>query len=138
MATQDKMRQDTEKAQSDAETQIERIRADFQRDLDKIDAREDLDENAKAQEKERASVIGNRKVDLTINDINLERDRRTGEAKAEQRREVKSTEDHVRLLAIGIPAIALLALVLAVFANRLASERAHIPASRKRATGGTP
>jgi hypothetical protein len=133
MSTQERLRSDTEQAMSDAETQIERIRGDFQRDLDKIQAREDLDDSAKAQEKERASVIGNRKLELTINDINLERDRRTAEAKAAQRRQVETTQNYVRLLAIGIPAIVLLALVLAVFAKRLASERANIPAARKRA-----
>jgi ABC-type uncharacterized transport system involved in gliding motility auxiliary subunit len=132
MATQDRLRQETEAAMDDAEKQIERIRGDFQRELDKIDARDDLDENAKAQQKATASVNGNRKVEVAINDINLAREGKVAEAKAAQRQELEATENHVRWLAVGIPAVALLALVLAVFANRLASERAHIPAARKR------
>jgi ABC-2 type transport system permease protein len=132
LATQERVRQDTEKAMGDAEAQIERIRGDFQRELAKIDEREDLDENLKAQQKATATINGNRKVEVAINEINLERDHKLAEAKATQRRELEATENRVRWLAVGIPAVALLALVLAVFANRLASERAHIPASRKR------
>jgi ABC-2 type transport system permease protein len=131
--TQEKLRAVTDQADAEAETQIDRVRADFQGQLAKIDMREDIDEAAKAHEKAKATEIGQRQLDLSINDINVRKEELKRGAKFDQRREVTSAQDHVKWLATGIPAVLLAVLVLIVFAKRLASERAHVPASRKRA-----
>ncbi|MBA2482081.1 MAG: Gldg family protein [Planctomycetes bacterium] len=131
--TQERLRVVSDQADSEAETQINRVRDDFQRTLASIDLREDIDAVAKAHEKARATELGQRHLDLSINDINVRKEELKRGAKFDQRREVSAAQNHVKWLATGIPAVLLALLVLIVFIKRLASERAHVPASRKRA-----
>ncbi|MBA3707908.1 MAG: Gldg family protein [Planctomycetes bacterium] len=131
--TQDKVRTLTDQAETAAENEIERAQSDFRREISNISAKEDLDEAAKANATAQAQKQGQRRVELEINAINDRKEEARRKAKAEQRNEVEKAQDHVKWLATGIPAVFLAILVLVVFFKRLASERAHVPAARKRA-----
>jgi ABC-2 type transport system permease protein len=132
-ASQTRVAEEIDKVQSASDVDTAKIRADFDAKLRQIDENESLDENAKAQEKERATVIGQRQMDISLNDAKVQADAKISALKADQRREVRAAQDYVKMIAIGTPAVLLLALVLAVFAKRLIAERSHIPAARRRA-----
>ena len=66
-------------------------------------------------------------------EINRVKDLKIRDAKIEQRRAVTTARSTVQILAIAIPALVLVLLIIIVFVNRLAAERSHVPASRKRA-----
>ena len=130
--TQDNLRATTALAESDAQLAIDQANEAFQKKLGEIDARSDIDENAKAHEKAVVQVRESRKLEVQLNEVNKKKDARIRDAKIDQRRAIASDRTWVKALAVAVPAGLLALLVLAVFANRVAAERAHIPASRKR------
>lgn len=131
--TQEKVQKSIDAAQGTAESAIEKANADLQAAVARIDARDDLDENAKAHEKLTVQMREQRKVDIEINRINLDKEARIRDAKIEQRRAVRAARSTVQTMAIAVPAAVLLVLILAVLGRKLTAERSHIPASRKRA-----
>lgn len=120
-------------AQDTAQSAIDKANANLQEALRKIDARDDLDDNAKAHERLKVQMREQRKVDLEIQRINSEKDQKIRDAKIDRRRAVVSERSTVQTLAIAVPSAVLLALILLVLGRKLASERSHVPAGRKRA-----
>ena len=131
--TDGKVRENIQQAESDAQFAIDKANGDLQAAVTAIDAREDLDENAKSHEKLKVQMREQRKIDVQISEINRTKDLKIRDAKIEQRRAVTTARSTVQILAIAIPALVLVLLIIVVFINRLAAERSHVPASRKRA-----
>jgi ABC-2 type transport system permease protein len=119
-------------AQDQAQSKIDTLNAEFQASLAKIDAREDLDEDTKAQERSRAQIVGQRKLDAEIQAITLKRQQEERTLSIEQDRAIQRHRWWVKFLAVGIPTAVLALIAIVVFALRLFSERTHIPAARRR------
>ena len=132
LATRAVVRQAEQNAEAEAQSAIAAAQKTFNDELAKIDAREDIDDNAKAHEKASVQVREQRKLDLAMNQINEAKEAKLRDAKIEQRRAIDAYRDQVKRLAIGIPALVLALLVLAVFLRKVASETAHVPTARKR------
>ena len=133
LITQESLRKAGQMADAEAQSAIDAAQKSFNDELAKIDAREDLDDNAKAHEKAGVQVREQRKVDLAMAAINEAKEGKMREAKIEQRRQIDAYRQQVKILAIGIPAVVLALLVLAVFLRKVAAETAHVPTARKRA-----
>ena len=133
LTTQDRLRAAIAAAEADEEFAVTKANDAFQSELRKIDERTDLDDNAKAHEKAQAQVREQRKLDLALVEVKQKKENKIRDARIEQRRAIQGYRDGVKWMAIGIPAALLLLLVVAVWSNRLRTERAHIPSSRKRA-----
>ncbi len=132
LATQDVLRRASQNAESEAQSAIDGAQKSFSDELAKIDARTDIDDNAKAHEKAMIQIREQRKLDLAIAAVGETKEGKTRDAKIDQRRAIDAYRDWVKVLAIGIPAIVLALLVLAVFLKKVASETAHVPSARKR------
>jgi ABC-2 type transport system permease protein len=130
--TESKVRENIQSAESDAQFAIDKANADLQSAVAKIDERDDLDDNAKAHEKQKVQMRESRKVELQINELNQDKERKIRDARIEQRRAVTQARSTVQTLAIAVPALLLVLLIIVVFINRMAAERAHVPAARKR------
>jgi ABC-type uncharacterized transport system involved in gliding motility auxiliary subunit len=130
---QSQVQKTIDEAQDTAQGAVDKANASLQDALRKIDEREDLDDNAKAHERLKVQMREQRKVDIEVARINGERDQKIRDAKIERRRAVVAARSTVQTLAIAVPAAVLLALILVVLGRKLAAERSHIPASRKRA-----
>lgn len=121
-----------ETARTDTQAKIDAIVADYQKTLDKIDARDDLDEATKAQERSRAEIIGMRKRDAEVQAQNLKREEQEHRLEIDQNRAIERYRWWVKSLAVAIPSVVLALIAIGVFINRLVRERSHIPASRRR------
>jgi ABC-2 type transport system permease protein len=133
LVTQDVLRRADQTATVEAESASKTAQQSFDAELAKIDARNDIDENAKAHEKTMIQIREQRKLDLAVAAVNQAKEARMRDAKIEQRRALDGYRDRVKWLAIGVPAAVLALLVLIVFLRKVAAESAHIPTSRKRA-----
>ncbi len=133
LTTQDAVRRAAQTATTEAEAASKAAQKSFDDELAKIDARTDIDENAKAHAKAMSQVREQRKLDLAVTAVTEAKESRMRDAKIEQRRAIDGYRDRVKWLAIGVPAAALALLVLIVFLRKLAAESAHVPTSRKRA-----
>jgi ABC-2 type transport system permease protein len=120
-------------AMDDAQSKIDQLNSDFQASLSKIDQREDIDEATKAQEKERARIVGQRKLDAEVQRIQLTREEQERTLEIKQTRETLQSMRWVQILAVVIPSVILLVIAVIVFINKLVSERSNIPAARRRA-----
>lgn len=131
---------DTQKALRDAEStakeetdnKIKKLRDDFQERLNKISQRTDLDDNAKKQLRAQVERSAQRSLDADIEKLNHQKSMKIREAKITQQRAIEGVRDHVRRLALGLPALLLACLAAVVFANRKRSERLIVPKSRQR------
>ena len=133
LATQDVLRKADQTATVEAESASQGAQKSFDDELAKIEARTDIDENAKAHEKAMVQVREQRKLDLAMTAVNQAKESHIRDAKIEQRRALDGYRDRVKWLAIGVPAVVLALLVLVVFLRKVAAESAHIPTARKRA-----
>lgn len=133
LTTQDALRKADQTATVEAESASKAAQKSFDDELAKIDARTDIDENAKAHEKAMVQVREQRKLDLAVTAVNEAKEARMRDAKFDQRMAIDGYRDRVKWLAIGVPAAVLALLVLVVFLRKIAAEAAHVPTSRKRA-----
>jgi len=117
---------------TDLQSRIDKVNEDFRASLDKIDARDDLDEETKAHEKSRAEIVGQRRIQGEINDLKLKIDQEERKLEIQQSRTVERYQWWVKFLAVVIPSGVLGLIALGVFANRLVSEKSNIPAARRR------
>lgn len=117
---------------TDLQSRIDKVNEDFRASLDKIDARNDLDEETKAHEKSRAEIVGQRRIQGEINDLKLKIDQEERKLEIQQSRTVERYQWWVKFLAVVIPSGVLGLIALGVFANRLVSEKSNIPAARRR------
>ncbi len=117
---------------TDLEAKIEKVNAEFQESLAKIDARDDLDEETKAHEKSRAEVVGQRRIQLEVNALQLKIEQEQRKLEIQEARTVEAYQWWVKFLAVAIPSAVLAIIALAVFANRAVREKSNIPAARRR------
>ncbi len=117
---------------TDLQGKIDKVNEDFRASLDKIDARTDIDEDTKAQEKSRAEIVGQRRIQREVNDLKLKIDQEERKLEIQQTRTVERYQWWVKFLAVAIPSGVLAAIALGVFANRVVREKSHIPAARRR------
>lgn len=129
---QEDQRRNLEAFRAKIDAEIEQANTEFRARLDKIDAREDLDEDSKNHEKAIAQQSGERKVQVQINQLKQELAKKERELASAKDRAVRAYIWWVKFLAIAIPSAILAVIALAVFANRLVSEKTNIPASRRR------
>ena len=133
LVTQDVLRKADQTASVEAEAASKAAQQSFDAELAKIDARTDIDDNAKAHEKAMVQIREQRKLDLAVNAVKQAKEARMRDAKFDQRQALDGYRDRVKWLAIGVPAAVLALLVLIVFLRKVAAESAHVPTSRKRA-----
>lgn len=114
------------------QAEIDQINAKFQADLSKIDARADIDEETKAHERSRAEIVGRRRIQREINDLQLQIEKEERKLESLQNNSVKAYQWWVKFLAVAIPSAVLAAIALGVLANRVVREKSNIPASRRR------
>jgi ABC-2 type transport system permease protein len=130
----------TQKAVSDVVDSAEKaqtatVKAATERLENKVKAiqdNQDLDDIDKIQKAELVRAAEQRAVDRETEAAKLEAQTRINEARAVQQEALRADRFRVRLASMTIPAALLALLALAVFVNRLAAERSHIPTSRKR------
>jgi ABC-2 type transport system permease protein len=132
LVTESKKHEQEEKALAEFEKAKEQAQNDMNDKLRKISEREDVDEGAKADLVEHARQAEQRKFDQQVAAIQTKKDKEDNKAKADQRRTIAQERRVVRWLVLFIPSAILATLVAFVFVQRLARERSHIPASRKR------
>jgi ABC-type uncharacterized transport system involved in gliding motility auxiliary subunit len=132
LATEDRRRAQMDKSLDEFDKKKSDAQHAFDEKLAKIDAQQDLDDVAKATLKEQVRGIEQRKLEQQMDRIQQEKDQADEAAKIDQRRTIGAERRVVRWLVIFIPASILLVLIVFVFVQRLARERSHIPASRKR------
>lgn len=132
LAAQETRNQQVESAKVTTQKQIDDLNADFQKSLEKIDSRTDIDEATKAQERQRAQIIGQRRLDVAIREANLKREKEEHTLEIDQNRAIERYRWWVKSLAVAIPSAVLALIAMGVFINRLLRESSHIPASRRR------
>jgi hypothetical protein len=131
--TEQNFRDRSSQAEQEAEEALAKANSDFQAKQEKVESESDLDEVTKAQKKQMIAESERRKLDIAMDEIKRKRDVNIALAKGQRNEEIKDQRGWVRMQAVGIPAIFMITLVLAVLFNRLRQERRHIPSSRKRA-----
>lgn len=131
--TQDRVQRETDRVVNVAENAINSLRAQNDAEIDKIKNDPTLDDSAKADAAGRATVRNERKLQLAIAKANLDRDQAIKQIKSDQRHAIALAHHKVEAVAVFTPALLLLLLAGGVYLNRLVAERAHIPASRRRA-----
>jgi ABC-2 type transport system permease protein len=131
-AAQEARRLQQDASKDKLQSEIDQIKDKFQADLAKIDARTDIDEESKAQERSRAEVVGNRRIQREINDLQLQTEKEEHRLESIQSNSVKAYQWWVKFLAVTIPSAVLALIALAVFTNRVLREKSHIPAARRR------
>jgi ABC-2 type transport system permease protein len=125
---------ETARAEKKAKDALDKANLSFVESSNKVDSQENLDESSKQDRIEMLRAKAQRTLDATMRTINAEKDDTVRQAKNAQRREIKDERRWVRFLAIGFPTLVMFLLVITVSSVRLARERSHIPAARKRAT----
>ncbi|TVR08609.1 MAG: hypothetical protein EA401_13715 [Planctomycetota bacterium] len=131
-ATQGRVDEVTRQAEQRAEEARAAAQARFDRELAAIDERTDLDRMQKANLKASVQRSAQRRLETEQADIDRQKQREIDAERRVQRQALAADRNHVKLRAIGIPALLLSVLVLGVFASRAARERKDIPASRSR------
>lgn len=131
-ATQERVDTVTRQAEQRAEEARAAAQARFDRELAAIDERTDLDRMQKANLKASVQRSAQRRLETEQADIDRQKQREIDAERRVQRQALAADRNHVKLRAIGIPALLLSILVLGVFASRAARERKDIPASRSR------
>ena len=121
-----------ESVTADLQAKIDKVNEDFRASIDKIEARADLDEESKAQEKSRAEIVGQRRIQGEVNGLKLQIEQEQRKLEIQQGRTVEHYQWWVKFLAVVIPSSVLAIIALAVLANRLIREKSHIPAARRR------
>jgi ABC-2 type transport system permease protein len=106
----------------------------FEKKIDQVDQDAGLSQDEKDQKKEYLRKHDNATLEKQMADIGEQYTEAVNDATNTQRTQVDGYLARVRLLAICVPPALLLLLAIAVFANRLITERSHIPSARKRAT----
>lgn len=121
-----------ETAQKKAEDSFEEAKAKLEREVQAIEAREDLDEFTKANLIESRRRVGQTKVEATNNQANRELQQAIERAKSDQRSEIIAVRSWIRVAALAIPSVILSALALVLLLRRVIRERTNIPAARAR------
>ena len=121
-----------ERAEDKAKAALDEVNKDFNDKLDEIRQRTDLDERSKSNLVAAEQKEGNRKIQLRTKEIDKIKNEAIGRAKAAQKAELQSFQAWVRARALGIPAIAIIILILGVYLARVVREKSDIPTSRKR------
>ncbi len=132
LATDQQRRDAEEKAVEAFEGAKAKAQGDFEDKVAKIRSREDLDEGAREQLAEQVRQVEERKLELAVDGLLQKQESSNNEARIKQRRTIGHERRTVRWLVLFIPAAILATLVAFVFVQRLARERSHIPAARKR------
>ncbi|MEK7415364.1 MAG: Gldg family protein [Planctomycetota bacterium] len=129
---QKNLQKELDNAQGDLQDRIEKANKDFQAMLAKIDARDELDEGTKAQQKSLAQISGQRNLEAQINEMKLKLDKEKHRLESVQNNTLKNYQWWVKFLAVAIPSVVLAIIAIGVFINRLWREQSHIPAARRR------
>ena len=83
---------------------------------------------------DRLMDVSQKLVEESVKPVNAALDHDIRAAKERQRQSVTEARDQVRTLAVGVPALILSLLVVAVAIRRRLTERSGIPVSRQRRT----
>ncbi|MBA3846775.1 MAG: hypothetical protein H0X45_09040, partial [Planctomycetes bacterium] len=132
LATDQQRRTAEEGAVEEFESAKAKAQGDFEDKVAKIRTREDLDEGAREQLAEQVRQVEQRKLELVVDGLMQKQESSNNEARIKQRRIIGHERITVRWLVILVPSLILMTLVAFVFVQRLARERSHIPAARKR------
>ncbi|HYE03909.1 MAG TPA: Gldg family protein [Planctomycetota bacterium] len=132
LATDQQRRTAEEVAVDEFEAAKAKAQGEFEDKVAKIRTREDLDEGAREQLAEQVRQVEQRKLELVVDGLMQKQEASNNEARIKQRRIIGHERITVRWLVILVPSLILMTLVAFVFVQRLARERSHIPAARKR------
>ena len=130
--TQKAFREKASSATKDRDAKIKDLQTEFDKRLTKIDQRAGMDETSKKQLKKQVEISAQRKLNADIVKINLDTEEALKMDRVVQKREIKKIRLWVRLRAMLVPCVFLAILAGIVLFQRLAGERANVPASRKR------
>ncbi len=119
-------------AKRKAQEEISKLNKRKDERLKEIDQRTDIDSKTKSQIKAQAEIAEEKKTMADIAKVERNVNKEFKKAQIEERREVLRARQEVRYMAVGLPAVVLILLVMAVFFVRLKEEQSAVPSDRQR------
>ncbi len=132
LSTEEHIRAVTAEADQRQEQQLTSAQDELDQRLAAIEARADLDAFGKTNLLRATTTAGEAEQKRLSARIEQERDRAIKQARSQQRQTIRQQRDYVRVMAVGVPAACIFAIVLLVVLLRLWRERVDIPTSRRR------
>jgi ABC-2 type transport system permease protein len=117
-------------AEDEAKDQLDQAQAAFNKEVDQVKSRTDLDERTKEIMLASLQDVAQRRLDVTKQNIEDEKLNKIREAKAESERKTRQIQNRVRTMATVFPPLPPLILGLVIFASRL--RRENLGANPKR------
>jgi len=118
-----KRTEDAQRAQVDAEKGLQEAQARLDAAVRAIEARADLDSDAKEQMMQNVQSAENRRLKVARANIEDERNRQMENARASMESSVRSIQNTIKLLAVTLPPVPAFVLFILVSLNRLRRER---------------
>jgi ABC-2 type transport system permease protein len=124
--------EDREKWVDEARQEIEKAQADFNKKIDELENRTDLDPRVRMQMLERERIRLERKRDVDISRLEKDRDRRLKQSDRELASKIRGVQDRYKLLAVLLPPIPPVLLAFFVFFHRRKAEQEGVDTRRLR------
>jgi ABC-2 type transport system permease protein len=112
--------------------ELETAQANFQKKVDEVEKRTDLDPRMKDATIEMVRRTEQRKLDVQRQSLESDRDRKIKQSERDLAQKVRGVQDRYKLLAVILPPIPPLLLALVVFFHRRKAEQEGVDARRLR------
>lgn len=118
----DKRQKETKAAEDEAKTQLDKLQARLDKEVDAIRANKDMDEQTKRIRMLQLQEIANRRLDVDKANIEDQKRRQLQDIKGETEQNIRQTQNLVRGFAVFLPPLPPLILGLMVFGTRIRRE----------------
>jgi ABC-2 type transport system permease protein len=120
----------TQEAEAVAEMRLKEAQARLDRAVREIEARSDLDDQAKQIMISNVQSVENRRLTVARQNIDDERQRQIETSRAEMENSIRGIQNTIKLLAVALPPVPAFIVFLLVSARRVARERLGTPLDR--------
>ncbi|MBI3208867.1 MAG: Gldg family protein [Candidatus Solibacter usitatus] len=120
----------TQEAESIAEARLQEAQLRLDRAVREIDARSDLDEQAKQIMISNVQSVENRRLTVARQNIEDERQKQIETSRSEMENSIRGIQNTIKLLAVALPPVPAFLVFLFVSARRVARERLGTPDDR--------
>lgn len=121
---------DTQQAEAQAELRLKEAQDRLNRSVREVEARDDLDEQAKQIMISNLQAVENRRLQVARTTIEDEKQRQIEAARADMDSAIRGIQNTIKVLAVALPPVPALVLFLVMSVRRIRRERTGIPVDR--------
>lgn len=129
---------ETQQAEGVAEQRLQEAQSRLDRSVREVEARQDLDEQAKRVMIANLQAVENRRLAVSRTTIEDEKQRQIEVARADMESAIRGIENTIKLLAVALPPIPAVVLFILMSIRRLRRERIGVPDDRLLETAASP